>query len=50
MDGRDALQFPSSLLYSRRVEGVIQPCASSGPLLEGKLPLPEAAGNGPQPA
>ena len=43
MDGSNALQFPSSLLYSRRVEGVIQPRASSGPLLEGKLPLPEAA-------
>jgi hypothetical protein len=35
-DGGNTPHFPSSLLYSRRVDGVIQPRASSDPFLEGE--------------
>jgi hypothetical protein len=35
--------LPSSLLYSRRVDGVIQPRASQSPFLEGNVGLLEAA-------
>jgi hypothetical protein len=35
-DGGNAPHFPSSLLYSRRVDGVIQPRASSDPFLKGE--------------
>lgn len=38
-------RLPSSLHYSRRVDGVIQPRTSSGSLLEGKVLPPAPAGN-----
>ena len=41
-------RLPRSLHYSRRVDGVFQPRASSDPFLEGKVLPPEPAGSEPQ--
>ena len=38
-------RLPSSLHYSRRVDGVIQPRTSSGSFLEGKVLPPAPAGD-----
>ena len=42
-DRKNEPHLPSSLLYSRRVDGVIQPRASKDPFLEGSVLLLEAA-------
>jgi hypothetical protein len=46
--GKNEPRLPSSLLYSRRIEGVIQPRTSKDPFLEGKIHLLEVASNKPQ--
>jgi hypothetical protein len=42
-DRRNEPHLPSSLLYSRRVDGVLQPRVSKEPFLEGNVLLLEAA-------